>query len=541
MKCCGCMLFSLLTIPLLCLARRSVILYSVYTWPENSSDFSRFTTDHWLEFYRIRTKHLSAEDLNHFTKLEGLAFLSGRIDKAYVKPSLKEFALTATGTSEILINVADDYQLVDLEVSGCKLKALPRNVGRLSRLQSLDLSRNQIEFVEMDILNSLNMLQVLVISSNQIRTVSTNYEISLPKLTGLDFSYNDLSDLNICSWNLPHLRKISLAGNNLSYVVDILQKLPIVDYILLVKNPLHCGWLKMITEEIDNADRDINFIGACSKSKTNLTFIEGCSAKQLPFQCGLRQRRNVELIVHGHDATRGDWPWHVAVYHKLAEESLYACGGTLISSTFILTASHCVIDSSTRNKLLTEQILVKLGVFDLNNVDPESQERSVQEIFKFENFSRLVDDIALLRLTEPAELNSCVHPVCVDRQGDFVGEYGTAVGWGLRSDDSVSSILQSAPMPVISTLPCLMSSRSFFANTLNYGVFCAGYSNGTSVCNGDSGGGLFFQRNNIWFVGGIISFSESRPGSDGLCRTDGYGGFVNVSYYGSWIQRITDL
>lgn len=63
-------------------------------------------------------------------------------------------------------------------------------------------------------------------------------------------------------------------------------------------------------------------------------------------------------IFYGHDAQR--WPWHAAIYHQFNEtDFVYKCGGTLVSSKFILTAAHCVL-------IAAENVSVSLGRQYLN-------------------------------------------------------------------------------------------------------------------------------------------------------------------------------
>lgn len=74
--------------------------------------------------------------------------------------------------------------------------------------------------------------------------------------------------------------------------------------------------------------------------------------------CGQLQTIIISRITSGHDTHL--WPWHAAIYHQVNEtDSTYRCGGTLVSSKFILTAAHCV-------SIEAEQVSVSLGRLQLN-------------------------------------------------------------------------------------------------------------------------------------------------------------------------------
>lgn len=65
--------------------------------------------------------------------------------------------------------------------------------------------------------------------------------------------------------------------------------------------------------------------------------------------CGVSRIQHEELIVRGRDTRPGEWPWHAAVMHlKQNHVFRYACGGTLISERFALTAAHCVVQAESK-------------------------------------------------------------------------------------------------------------------------------------------------------------------------------------------------
>lgn len=100
---------------------------------------------------------------------------------------------------------------------------------------------------------------------------------------------------------------------------------------------------------------------------------------------------------------------------------------------------------------------------------------------------------------------------------------------GLTENDTLSKNLRATSMRLISEDKCRESHVKDFRKYLTYTSFCAGWENGTSVCNGDSGGGLVLQKQNttIWEVHGIISVSPRRLGST-FCDPNFYTVFTKV-------------
>jgi dynein heavy chain len=71
---------------------------------------------------------------------------------------------------------------------------------------------------------------------------------------------------------------------------------------------------------------------------------------------------------------------------------------------------------------------------------------------------------------------------------------------GYNENGLVSDDLSYIKMPVVTHETCIWSNRDFFSKVTSEKSFCAGFRNGTNVCNGDSGGGkLFLENAKIYF------------------------------------------
>ncbi|CAG9792313.1 unnamed protein product [Diatraea saccharalis] len=267
--------------------------------------------------------------------------------------------------------------------------------------------------------------------------------------------------------------------------------------------------------------------------------------------CGRRKIQHTELIVNGQSTKPGDWPWHAAIYRLEKFKIDYICGGTLLNNIFVLTAAHCV--TSRGSPVLPETRNVILGKYNLVGGDISPQEKGVHQIIVHNEFnpSKLDNDIALIKLKSEVTFSDYVQPACVwysdaNKKLPSGTLYGTVVGWGFDQSDSLSSSLQQVTIPKQSETTCIKSNPSFFSRLLNSQKFCAGFNNGTSACNGDSGGAFVVfvpdESQNIapnasgaWYVRGIVSLSVSRSDVP-ICDPYQYVIFTDVAKYKGWLN-----
>ncbi|XP_050356545.1 chymotrypsin-C-like isoform X3 [Nymphalis io] len=272
-------------------------------------------------------------------------------------------------------------------------------------------------------------------------------------------------------------------------------------------------------------------------------------------QCGRRKGPN-QLITNGFLSKPGDWPWHVALFRIERATLKYICGGTLISNIYVLTAAHCVTINNAA--VLPESLGISLGKHNLIGGNVNSQERGVYEVIAHEDFlpKTLDNDIALLKMSSAVEFNSNIQAACIwfDKLQEKLPSqtvHGTVTGWGFDQTESLSTVLQEATMPMIGDLECIRSKPLFFATILNGKKFCAGHRNGTSACNGDSGGGFSvyvpYEDSNFikgyvkgaWYVRGIVSLSVAKLDT-ALCDPTEYVVFTDIGAYTDWINDHMD-
>lgn len=231
-------------------------------------------------------------------------------------------------------------------------------------------------------------------------------------------------------------------------------------------------------------------------------------------------------VVGGSETTPYSRPYQVA----LLMNGRQGCGGTLISKDWVLTAGHCLDSASTSN------LTVKIGAHSMSAGDGTTH--NVSQIISHENWRGANNitsgyDIAVLRLATPA--SSSITPASLPTQAiadqiATVGQYVTVSGWGLTYGGSrtPSDKLREVALPVISNSSC---SSQLGAN-LDSGVICGGGPNGTSACNGDSGGPYAVQSGGKYYSIGTVSWGKNCVGATAFTRT---------TAYLSWIERKTGV
>ncbi|XP_055603931.1 serine protease 53-like [Uranotaenia lowii] len=265
------------------------------------------------------------------------------------------------------------------------------------------------------------------------------------------------------------------------------------------------------------------------------------SSNNALYRCGIPKPFGEQYIHRGWVAELGQWPWHVAMFHEEKGSWEYKCGGTLIDQRHVLTAAHCVVLPNGK-PMDAGRIRLEFGQHELYRYPDQVQARNISEVHVHQEYSRNRNDIALLVLDKAVRYSEFVIPICLEDarrglQGDLVGDRGWVPGWGGHENGSTSLTLFTARMPVVSNTDCIESDPNLFGRFITDAVYCAGDRNKTSVCLGDSGGGMYFNTGDHYELRGIVSFSGKTP--EGSCDVDKFAVFTNVAHFYPWISRLT--
>lgn len=119
-------------------------------------------------------------------------------------------------------------------------------------------------------------------------------------------------------------------------------------------------------------------------------------------------------IINGDRAVPNSWPWLVSLRYGTIfkngtiSKNTHYCGGSLIDSTTVITAGHCV------DSLNASSIFVAIGTNSLNEkLVKDVNAFNVKEFRKHANYDLLTNDIAIIKLNSTVKFSTKVQPICL--------------------------------------------------------------------------------------------------------------------------------
>lgn len=164
-------------------------------------------------------------------------------------------------------------------------------------------------------------------------------------------------------------------------------------------------------------------------------------------------------IVGGENATKGQFPYQVSL--RIIKSKVHYCGGSIISSRFIVTAAHCTLRDYA-NPANVEAVVGALS---------RSQDGVVvrlSKLFAHERYNafQYKNDISLIRTLDEIVFSDTIQPIALPTQNIDGDIHVILSGWGRLQ---VNYCVFFFPTPDFIVL-------TFFYDTVPYDQTVAGYS-----------------------------------------------------------------
>ncbi|XP_054023616.1 trypsin I-P1 [Dryobates pubescens] len=219
-----------------------------------------------------------------------------------------------------------------------------------------------------------------------------------------------------------------------------------------------------------------------------------------------------DKIVGGYTCAENSVPYQVSL-----NSGYHFCGGSLISSQWVLSAAHCY----------KSRIQVQLGKHNLAATESTQQFINSAKVIRHSGYSgsTLDNDIMLIKLATPAQLNRAVQTIPLPTSCVQAGTTCLISGWGntLSSGINYPDTLQCLKAPVLPASDCSQA----YPGQITRNMICVGFlEGGKDSCQGDSGGPVVCNGQ----LQGIVSWGIG-------CAKKGYPGvYTKVCNYVSWIE-----
>uniref|UniRef100_A0A182N8T0 trypsin n=1 Tax=Anopheles dirus TaxID=7168 RepID=A0A182N8T0_9DIPT len=229
-------------------------------------------------------------------------------------------------------------------------------------------------------------------------------------------------------------------------------------------------------------------------------------------------------IVGGNVADIYTYPYQVSVQ----ELENHICGGSILTTRWILTAGHCVEYDNNSSDTIARYMNVRVGSAFYSHSGTVHSVRSAIAHPDHVPYSWIMD-YALLELADPIVFSAVAQPIVLaSRPDDVAFAFDCVVaGWGrtLNSEESFDQ-LRAVRIPLVSRTLCNVA----YEGRIDSSMVCAGdYINGgRGSCTFDSGGPLVCGGVQV----GIVSWSKG-------CALPGYPEVhSSVLYARTWIDSI---
>ncbi|OAA33851.1 extracellular trypsin protease [Beauveria brongniartii RCEF 3172] len=270
-------------------------------------------------------------------------------------------------------------------------------------------------------------------------------------------------------------------------------------------------------------------------------------------------------IVGGKVVPEGEIKWIVSLRDQ---NGTHVCGGSLLDSTTVLTAAHCLEDEEVKIVSVTAgTVSIKTGGTNAAvasaqqhpNYRPGSPNSCPADLpWDGDECKRLrslpggteENDIAILKLSTPIEKSDAIEYARLPLVGGdaVVNTTGISAGWGIQTPIELSigkdgkwkpvveaETLSKVVLDIHAREDCVAKGKDQHITDKDTFI-CAG-GQGKNSCRGDSGGPLFVPETQVLL--GVVSWSIEDEKADTLCG-DNPTIFTRVGSYIDWIKETSN-
>ncbi|KAL4240708.1 Ovochymase-1 [Mactra antiquata] len=429
------------------------------------------------------------------------------------------------------------FELLGCEITNCQTELTPVHEGLHSDVKTFVFDKEKI----------ISFIKITSLSSSV--NVAASPAFILAASRSCHFEYDDRLGRN------NRTKIYTMDVNNNEVIIDD-NHFPLRAQCFVVFSP-DPNMIPMHDVDIDGIEGQLHRL---EQSEYHVTFygcdalephdaLGTCGQTRMPTHHYSREKR----VVGGTPSIPGEWPWLISLHflgtHTYTNNSglPHICGASLIDPEWIISAAHCFDELAGEGLSDKNNWIAVAGEHYLGNYDGTEQFITVEKIIKHPRFilaynHPIIHDIALIKLSRPAQQTDYVNTICLD--GNYtVPDYTTChvSGWGLVDVDGVGVELpNTGRLSIVPRQECNASYDSLPSTddakqwiSIDDSVLCARANEaGIDSCSGDSGGPLVCYHDNHWVQVGIVSIGYA-------CGDLRYPGiYTNMKYFYNWINDV---
>merc|ERR1711915_15484 len=240
-----------------------------------------------------------------------------------------------------------------------------------------------------------------------------------------------------------------------------------------------------------------------------------------------RYKKGLNRIVGGDEVAPGELPYQLSFQDISFGSPFHFCGASIYNENWAICAGHCVQGEDFENP---DYLRIVAGEHNLDLEEGNEQNIVLSQIIQHEDYNSftLVNDISLLKFSEPLVFNDFAQPIALPEAGQAASGDCTVSGWGTTSEGGSSpSTLRKVVVPVVTDEVC---DADYGGGQVFESMICAGLKEGgKDSCQGDSGGPFVCNDTGSNYLAGVVSWGYgcARPGYPGV--------YTEVSYFVAWI------